>query len=126
MGTVYYLAREDNYTLFDLGKAYGYAHEFRKRHGEATATSGQAAVIFAELDGRYPHHAQIATHLHDFADGKPLRLLDDNFLCDDSGELYREGDRDLRIIDSVFEGDWKARPPGVPLWKHWKETREWE
>lgn len=128
MGTVYYLVREDNHTLFELGKAYGYASAFREAYGHVEprrVTSSEASALFAGLSGNYPEHAEIARRIECFADGQLLALCSEmNGPIDDYPDgPYRVPGGALRIVDSVFSGDWE-RSQGRPLWQVWAEAED--
>lgn len=116
MGTVYYLAREDNHTLFDLGKAYAAAREWRAgmRHWEAPVVvdlflGPLLKVLRTGLgcEPDTPYLCEVIRRIRRFADGHEVTLLDDDDLEGRAPlNLYRDENGDLRVVDSRFTDDW--------------------
>lgn len=131
MGVVYYLARPDNHTLFELGKWWRDPDVFFG--GEVQADDGDEpralleeerlrSQIWQELAGertgvdRDDYATELARRLTRFAEGRPV------VHCSDAGD-YFEGpewhdlDLDLddegpdrRVIDTAYSEDWDLSP----------------
>lgn len=140
MGTVYYLARPDNRTLFELGKwcnLGGLFHDMesplcRAQTWVALELPSEAELLAgvtwyhrdwnratSEIDVD-AYIAEVVRRLIAFAGGKPLELLNDcsSEFGDGPGDGYMDANDELNVTDDVFTshwGDWAAqhRGPGA-------------
>lgn len=108
MGTVYYLAREDNHTLFDLGKSYEAARVWRgdrDRFDRVVVDTSVGALIKVLRTGmgfeaETPYLAEVIRRIQRFADGHEVILFDDD---DVDNQTYRDNDDELRVVASRFD-----------------------
>jgi|ERR1043166_5619985 hypothetical protein len=112
MGTVYYLARPDNCTLFDLGKSYGAADAWIKAwelahvqhwlHPLVVETSVMALAKVLRLGMGFhadtSYLCEVIRRILRFADGHEVQLVDDEHQLDE----YRDDDGGLRVAGSRF------------------------
>ena len=132
MGVMYYLAREDNRTLFEIGKMSGVSDVFRELgEGRAREQEWLPRYVTAEAELRDlirpaiddPANssvigdawaAECARRIVAFAGDQPVCLLNDHSSDDEMRRNYADGD-DRRIVDTVYfadaYGDWATSRP---------------
>lgn len=124
MGIVYYLARVDNRTLFEIGKFSAIADLFREL-GEGRArdlefmprnipseSNLRELVVTAIKDlnlsiDRDTYANELARRVVRFTDGNPVCLLNDASSDEILWGQYTDDNDELRVIDSVYTSNWK-------------------
>ena len=134
MGIEYYLAREDNHTLFRIGKLSAISDLFLGLgDGRACYYGFLPRAVPSEPDlrvlirvaiddsnlsvDRDEYAAELARRIVAFADGQWVLVLNDASNDELMDEHYSTDD-DPNVIDSVYTadwGDWAERHPLVPL-----------
>lgn len=133
MGVMYYLAREDNRTLFEIGKfseisdlfrEFGIGADCKWEWSPREVPSEpdlreliRVAIDDAELSvNRDAYAGELARRIVAFAGGQPVCLLNDVSEGDWMHRHYADGDS-LRVVDSVYTkewGDWAERGEARP------------
>lgn len=131
MGICYYLAREDNRTLFEIGKfreisdlfselGEGRAKEWEFLPREVPPEPDLRELIRVAIDDsnlgvdRDAYATELARRIAAFSSGQRVCLLNDASSDDEMDEHYRTNDGDLNVVDSVDStgwGDWEDRHP---------------
>lgn len=131
MGIIYYLAREDDRTLFELGKfreisdlfaelGEGRAKEWEFLPREVPPEPDLRELIRVAIDDSNldvdpdAYAAELARRIVAFADGRQVCLLNDASSDDEMDEHYKTNDGDLNVVGSVDTtewGDWESRHP---------------
>ncbi len=127
MGIIYYLAREDDRALFEIGKFREISDLFAELGGEWAFLPSEVppepdlrelirvAIDDSNLDvDPDAYAAELARRIVAFADGRPVCLLNDASSDDDLDAHYRTNDGDLNVVGSVDTtewGDWESRHP---------------
>lgn len=111
MGTVYYLARDDNHTLFELGKWHQLGELFSELAGPHRGASfelpGEATLrdrIRVAVDDwkdvdRDAYAAECARRITAFADGHVVWLGND---CANDLDHYRDANDDMNVVGSIY------------------------
>lgn len=123
MGVMYYLAREDNRTLFEIGKlsaisdlfrefGEGRAREWEWLPREVPPESDLRELIRAAIDDldfsvdRDTYAAELARRIVAFANGQSVCLLNDASSDDKMHNHYTDDNDRLRVVDSVYTAEW--------------------
>lgn len=124
MGVLYFLAREDTHTLFEIGKLWVIADVFREL-GEGRARDWEwlprtvpaeadlRGLIRAAVDGfdlsvdRDAYAAELARRIVAFAGDQPVCLLNDASNDETLYDHYSDDD-ELRIVDSAYTSTWQS------------------
>jgi hypothetical protein len=105
MGTCYYFGRVDNYTLFDMDKAYRIGLLSLERGVSMSSDEASIGAIIASCEPAVgiEYARELTSKIVTWAEGQPLIWLDENGLGDEwyCGEDFDE----RRVTGSRFDED---------------------
>lgn len=119
MGVVYYLAREDNRTLFELGKWHALSDVFEELRThrpwagfvlpdeDTLRTLLRASIADKRLDvDSDAYTAELARRIVNFGRDSVIHLANDYSSDEYLDVHFKKPDDDLNVVDSAYSTDW--------------------